>query len=277
MNIIQALDSLRVGENAHTEYNWSEDIKEETVQLYFQLVRTKDMRTLERKVNDILKKAFSNTKQYESEIILLYKMIANVRDIAGNGKGEMDLSYMMLYCLYNYHPTMAYYLFEKFVIISEDHQYGSWKDVKYFCNYVKSKSNETHPFIGYIVRLTNYYLKSEIKKEQNTLNLLGKWIPREKSKKFGWLFRLLAKDYFSIYLQTAKTLSVQKKAVKKAHRSYRKILVVLNKKLNTVQIKMCDKDWASIQANQLTSKTLNKQMLSLLNQKWKIGKFVQLL
>jgi hypothetical protein len=268
MNIIQAIDSLRIGENNHTEYNWSEDIKEEVVQLYFQLVRTKDMTQLEKKVNDILTKAFSNTKQYKSEIILLYKMIANVRDIAGNGKGEMDLSYMMLYCLYNHSPTMAYYLFENFVIIPGEHQYGSWKDVKYFCNYVINKSADAfHPFIGYIVRLTNYYLKDEIKKEQNTLYLLGRWIPREKSKKFGWLFKLLAKDYFSIYLQTAKTVEEKKKATLKAYCNYRKVLSELNRKLNTVQIKMCNKDWKNINPNQLTSKTMNKQMLSLLNQK----------
>jgi len=279
MNLIKALDKnqIQFGEKGHVEYKRSEGIskpvlQERIVELYFQLVRTKDMRELEMEVECILESLFAEKTQNISLIISFYKMIANVRDVAGKGKGEMDLSYMMLYKLYNYSEQLAFYLFEKFVYIPNQHQYGSWKDVKYFCNYIKKSSNNiSHPFIMYIVKLTNHYLNEEIKKKDDSqLLLLGRWIPREKSKKFGWLSTLLAKDYFNYYFTTANTQEQRVKAMRKANSNYRKLLSGLNERLNTVQVKMCGKKWSNIEPRQLTSKTLNKQMMSLLNQK-KVG------
>lgn len=270
MNLVQAMDSIQRGENGHIEYSWSsQEIQEYLVKLYFQLVRTDDMDNLEFKVNQVLDEMFASPKENKKEIVLFCKMIANVRDVDGNGKGEVSLSHMMLWCLYKYHRNLATFLFEKFVSIPESHQYGSWKDVKYFCNYIKQKTGDSsHYFINYIVRLTNYYLRLESQvTDDSKLTLISKWIPREKSKRFKWLFNLLAVDYYSIYLTTAKDEKSRKRAISKAYRDYRKLLTRLNKRINTVQIKMCNSRWSEIKPNEITSKTMSKQMMALLNQK----------
>jgi len=270
MNLVQAMDSIQRGENGHNEYSWSsQEIQEYLVKLYFQLVRTDDMRDLEHQIEKLLDQMFVSPKENNKEIVMFCKMIANVRDVDGNGKGEVSLSHMMLWCLYKRHRNLATFLFEKFVSIPETHQYGSWKDVKYFCNYIKEKTGqEDHYFINYIVRLTNYYLKLESKITDDTkLTLISKWIPREKSKRFNWLFCLLARDYFSVYFKTAKDTNSRKKALSKSYREYRKLLTSLNKRINTVQVKMCDSRWTEIRPNEITSKTMSKQMMALLNQK----------
>lgn len=270
MNLVQAMDSIQRGENGHIEYSWSsQEIQEHLVKLYFQLVRTDDMSDLERQIEKLLDQMFVSPKENNKEIVMFCKMVANVRDVHGNGKGEVSLSHMMLWCLYKRHRNLATFLFEKFVSIPETHQYGSWKDVKYFCNYIKEKTGDpSHYFINYIVRLTNYYLRLESQTtDDRKLTLISKWIPREKSKKFKWLFNLLAKDYYSIYLTTAKDEASRKRATLKAYRDYRKLLTSLNKRINTVQVKMCDSRWSEIKPSEITSKTMSKQMMALLNQK----------
>ena len=52
------------------------------------------------------------------------------------------------------------------------------------------------------------------------ISLLAKWIPREKSKRFKWLFNLLARDYYSVYLKSAKEKKSRKRAVLKAYCDY---------------------------------------------------------
>ena len=278
MNLVQAMDSIQRGENGHIEYSWSsQEIQEHLVKLYFQLVRTDDMRDLERQIEKLLDQMFVSPKENNKEIVMFCKMIANVRDVDGNGKGEVSLSHMMLWCLYNRHRNLATFLFEKFVSIPETHQYGSWKDVKYFCNYIKEKTGDpSHYFINYIVRLTNYYLRLESQTtDDRKLTLISKWIPREKSKKFSWLFNLLAKDYYSIYFTTAKDRTSRKKASLKAYRDYRILLSSLNKRINTIQVKMCDSRWSEIKPSEITSKTMSKQMMALLNQKKEGRKLVE--
>ena len=54
MNLVQAMDSIQIGENGHIEYSWSsQEIQEYLVKLYFQLVRTDDMRDLEYQIEYI--------------------------------------------------------------------------------------------------------------------------------------------------------------------------------------------------------------------------------
>ena len=45
-----------------------------------------------------------------------------------------------------------------------DHQYGSWKDFKYFCEYVKTRSGDhTHPLIVESCRLAREILLDDWK------------------------------------------------------------------------------------------------------------------
>ena len=150
-----------------------------------------------------------------------------------------------------------------------DQQYGSWKDIKYFCELCHSKGYaNTHPLIKYSVNLLNTQLKEDYTiftlNPTTDISLVSKWIPREKSK-FGWLYTLLSTHYFPTYIESAKTFDQKKKAILKCNMEYRKILSTLNNKLDTTQIKQCNKTWSTINFNTVTSITISKQKKAFLN------------
>ena len=248
-----------IGENSHLQEGWSHSESKLITQLYFQLVRTKDYQVLETQWNKILRsfKGFEIEKLDELNMVL--KMVANVRDIK-NGKGEQQLSFMMLYNLWNYYPKVAENIFSKFLYInSEEHSYGSIKDVKYFCNYVYERSyDKNHKIINYVlslcVELLNMDIESFNKKEKITL--FGKWFPRNKSNKFGWINKKFALMYYKNIMNTAQTCDQKYKAEKKCLRNLRKELSKLNKYLDTTQIKMASNDWKSIDFDKVTGPTL---------------------
>ena len=94
-------------------------------------------------------------------------------------------------------------------------------------------------------------------------SLLAKWIPREKSKKFGWIHKILAMDYFEHYGHLGWT----KRATDKAQTYYRKIVSRLNRYIDTVQIKQCGQTWKAINFDNVTSITMMKQRKAFLNEK----------
>lgn len=115
----------------------------------------------------------------------LYEMIGHTRDLYF-GRGERDLSYMMIFVWHSYFPVLAFYAFHRLVIPIQDGLYtypsfGCWKDVKYFCKYVlKESSNIHHPLIESAVSLANWQLKRD--KDTNSIGKISnvaKWIPRE--------------------------------------------------------------------------------------------------
>jgi hypothetical protein len=106
--------------------------------------------------------------------------------------------------------------------------------------------------------------------------LVSKWIPRENSRKWGNLYNLLACHYFNYYIRTGKeydiknqiTYSREIKAILKCKIQYRKIISMLNKHLNTVEVKMCAKEWKTIDFHkEVTSISLFKNKKAFLNVK----------
>ena len=167
---------------------------------------------------------------------------------------------------------------------------GSFKDIKYFLNFWRnnrpdtmysdcSNSNEIHPVFNHCISILNKKLAlDEYKYEKNIgeLSLVSKWIPREKSKKFGWITRHLALDYYKNHSWLKSTLSKsqpqpiyissQNLAEKKALTMYRKITSRLNKEIDTVQIKQCLKQWKYIDFDKgVTSITMSKQKMAFAN------------
>ena len=282
MNMIKALDNNRVivGEKGHHQYDWSEGIQEKITEFYFQLVRTKDAKDLNVKFCEILNTLSKDTIKYEKEIILLYKITANTRDVK-EGKGEMDLCWMQLLNWWKIKPELAYYLVDKILYMKGFHQYGSWKDIKYLCDYIYQETSDSqHAFIEYLIKLTNFYLrKLQYEKDNNSLKLLAKWIPREKSKKFGWIFNRLAFDYNKKYLESSEKAKDPSKAAKKARQKckmeYRKLIAKLNRDINTVQINMCNGTWRAIKMKNITSKTMSKNREAFLNLKKEKYKYVE--
>ena len=156
--LIQALDNIntmQMGENGHKEYGWSKITQESIVQLYSQLTRTKSetVEFLGNQLDKIIMEIHSNysngiitNEQQVDMLSILYRMIGHTRDLV-DGKGEYLLSYMLIYRWYHFYPELAKYVLELFVKMENEHPYGSWKDIKYFCDYCKMKSHENHPLI----------------------------------------------------------------------------------------------------------------------------------
>lgn len=280
--LVNALDNYtptQFGENGHVEYGWSNSIQEKIVQFSFQVTRTNDagVSRLSSVLNDLLvnlKHKVDTGSLPEKEVAkghlsVLYRMIGHTRDIV-DGKGEYTLSYMMVYTWNKFYPSLAEFALRCFVTLDnkEVHQYGSWKDLKYFCEYCKSKGdNINSPLINFAVNLINQQIKRDYASfvsNSNDISLAAKWAPREKSS-FGWLYDALATNYFSEFLATANSDERERKAILKCKTEYRKILSALNRRIDTTQIKQCEKIWQDIDFNKVTSVTLSKQKKAFLN------------
>ena len=269
--LIGALDnytSKQIGENGHLENAWSTDVRERILQLSFQFTRTKDYASLAwptAKLINELQTEYKNgailKEVYVEYMVLLYKMIGQTRDII-DGKGEYSLSYMLLNTWASVNLDLAKFALKQFVMNDnpEIHPYGSWKDIKYLYKY----SHGTDALVSYGIQLANEQLRKDVESENPSL--LGKWVPREKSQ-FAGLFSIMASDYFSHYLVTAKTEQAKTKALLKAKMDYRKVISNLNKKLDTTQINQCACQWINIAPEKQTSITMHKQKQAFLNLK----------
>jgi len=270
--LINALDNMSIGENGHQQYSWSTNIEKRIVQLNFQLVRDANLVDLENQFRGLLTDIFScNDRSDKAKYItIICKLIAHTRDII-DGKGECKLTYMMIDCLYDFDESLAFYLVRLMLNNDEDYnsniiQYGSWKDLKGFCAYVK-EHKEKHQIIYFCVCYANHCLRKDVKSDKPSL--LAKWLPREGSQ-YTWLFKMLACNYFTEYLESAKIKKdglVKERAIKKAMMDYRKVCSQINKVLDTTQVKQCGKEWSQINPNKVTSITMNKQKKAFLNVK----------
>lgn len=274
--LINALDSntpIQYGENGHQEYSWSSDLSEKILQLSFQMVRcdSSTIESLSSQLRHTLQNLVGGYKAghvtydvYKESMTVLYKMIGHTRDII-DGKGEYALSYMQIFVWNSFFPELAKYALLMFVTsTSGDHPFGSWKDIKYFCNYCKQKYMPvTDPLMQYAFSLINTQLSEDV--NATTKSLAAKWIPREKSTRFGWIFQELAYSYFKAYLLSAKTPQQHNRAQLKCKTEYRKLVSNLNRIIDTVQIKQCANNWADIDHSKTTSITILKQKQAFLN------------
>jgi len=254
------------------EYTWNIHLQEKITQFYFQLVRTEDHTTIETKFQEILHELFQ-TQDAKQMKDMVFRMIAQTRD-THSGKGEYKLAYMMLYNWAKYDMKGAIRLITYFV--SSDKKlkepYGSWKDAKYFAEYCYNRNeNFSYTLYQYIIGMINIQLicdntlfDTQPNKDPDNNNahisLCAKWVPRE-NKAYGWMYEQLALDYYS--RSTEKTIVWTDRSENYAKMIYRRILTKLNKHLDTVQIKMCNKNWQQINFDHITSITLNKMQYAL--------------
>ena len=278
-SVFSALDKFtpsQIGENGHSEYTWSNGLREKIIQLSFQLTRTTQEEQIDRlsqMANDILTQLTRDNKasqiskeEYIEFMSIMFRLVGHTRDLV-DGKGEYTLSYMLLSVWYQHHPKLAQFAFRCFVFnngiigSNEGHPYGSWKDVKYMIRYMEERGTG-EKLVDFAIYLINLQLKDDV--SSDTPSLAAKWVPREKSK-FSDLFVRLAENYFSEYFSTAKTDHSRVKARTKSKMDYRKIISALNKKLDTVQVKQCANTWSDIDPSKQTSVTMHKQKNAFLN------------
>lgn len=233
-------------------------------------------------------------------LCLMFRMLAQTRDIE-HGKGEYELAYEFLFVWSKHHLSSACFMMEQFVLGSgaDELPLGSWKDTKYMCNFIAKKLSRSyltgkdvfdyfvgekssstnssilsHPFIRHICNIVVNQLRQDennLKEERlNSLSLVGKWIPREGCPKFGWINALISVLYY--HPTSVLEERIHKNEYIKCRVRLRKLLSILNKNLDTIQVKQCAKQWSTIDFNHLTSKTLLVQRSALLNKGKRISK-----
>lgn len=275
--LVSTIDSYtpqQIGENGHVEYGWSNSVQEKIIQFSFQVTRSDEngiirLKNILKGLLVILKQQIEFGSLLEKEVAkgylsILYKMIGQTRDIV-NGKGEYNLSYMMIHTWYDFFPDLSLFALKCLVDLDDKniHPYGSWKDIKYFCRFCKEHgSSMDHPLIQSAIYLINEQLRKDV--TSDSLTLAAKWVPREKSS-FGWLYQALATNYFNEYMATADSQIRSEKAVLKCKTEYRKFISGLNKKLETLQVKQCANTWSDIDFKNVTSISLGKQKKAFLN------------
>ena len=276
----QTIDVLKRGENGHIEHTWStNDIQEQIVQLYFQLVRTDSEAKLEAlsvQLEAILQTLSMSNPEHSQYISILFRMLLQTRDMV-SGKGEYTLSYWMILSWYKYFPAVAVYALKHFVLSPSDnqlvgsgtdgiqpHPLGSWKDMKYMAELCKKKTgNADHELIQTCIRLINTQLKQDmtvdVSDSEAKISLCAKWVPREGSR-YTWFFHALAEDFYNISM-VSDTIASKKYA----YTHYRKMIAGLNRRLDTVQIKQCANVWSDIDHHKTTSMTLSRNKKAFLN------------
>jgi len=233
--------------------------------------------------------------------VIMFKLLAHTRDIVA-GKGEYMLFYAMLLEWTRIDIRFFEFVIKSLVYENGDesgdgdgggggenkktsHPLGSWKDMKYFLTFLKQRliddgtNDETSKTlykscVDVVVHLINEQLRIDETTMCDTrehmsgsFSLVAKWVPREKSKKFGWLYYYLAIDYLNHQIPSDTTHPSYERAVSRAFMVYRKLLSGINKRLDTTQVKQCSKQWAQIDFNNVTSITMSKQTKSFLNVK----------
>lgn len=269
--------------------------KEQIVLLYYNLTRKNNdnlqLNKLSIQFNSLLiqlKQACKKDSSLVTYVEIIYKMIAETRDCF-YGKGEHDLSYMLIFIFYKYYPVLATYLIYKFVQPLENGSlgkvgYGSWRDIKYLCQYVleNSSKKEKDTIIEICVELVTLTLKkdmeivSQLQKDfpdgninyREHLSSLVKWLPRE-NKKFDWLNELCVIHWFDTYHPDffGKVTGYEGyyMALDKAKMLYRKMVVGINRYLDTTEIKLCEKDIEKIVIKNVPQLCMNNNHHLFLN------------
>ena len=202
---------------------------------------------------------------------LLTDAIKYIRGI----RGLRDLTYSTLFTLHPYYPNLVISLLKSFVFYGfSKTSIGSWKDVRNYAKFCRKYDSKIS--IEPILSLYNEQLKQDyelfIKHQSDNddicpreyLSFAAKYVPRESKDKEA--FEILVSNWFNISCLN----------VTGWHRmSYRKIVSTLNKAINTLEIWMCDWDWANINGGKIPHVALELNRANLTNKSGHLHDYYQ--
>lgn len=200
------------------------------------LIRDTDSSYIQEGFDKVMSSSYNNQRVIEDLIVLAF----HTRDITG-GKGERKCSEDLFKCLLRSEHTRAVTL-DLLDLIPE---YGSWRDL----------FKLGIPVCG--TRLLDIVEKQFTEDELACsaglpMSLLAKWMPREgQIDVTPFVARLVPGKMF----------------MPTRMKTYRKRLARLNKALDTVEIKMCAKNWQTIDPKKVPGRALHKYTQAFLNEK----------
>lgn len=279
--LVESLDSLQTGENSHCEKKWQRgDFNNELVQLFFQLCRGKASESAINIYGKLVGSCLAKQDKYQANRLL--SLMVQTRD-ASEGKKETALFYNMLEVWDRNINDFSWVSIKMRGVLrrilgvdAPTNPYGSFRDIKYIIDTYKGNRNWEEaaclrkacesPVICILLEIATCVLCKDL--NESNQSLLGKWLPREKSK-FGWQAPLFTKPKFDAYEWYG--LSSLNKASRLA--AYRRNLASLNRILSTVQVHQCNGNWANINFDAgITSATLRLQKKAfLIDGKKKLG------
>ena len=227
------MSASKIGIKGSDVYETTGDAR---VDLSVMLVRGLTAEKIQAGVEAVL--AMPSKEALEDLCVLLFQ----TRNIRG-GKGERALAYDMLAALNKKQHALSLALIPLFS------HYGCWKDLFVLGQNVAFKET--------VLDLTVKQFAADnaaIKAEGGKVSLLAKWAPREKSFN-GLLAKWLANRFFP-------NLAILSERMK----AYRKMVSALNKHIDTVEVKMCDRHFADIEPSHVPGRALQKYRKAFLNE-----------
>ena len=297
-SVVSAMDAVRmptrVGENEHPEFAWNtgdstlEDLRERTVQLFFQLVRysgnprtrMSHLKALATKYTSLLKdtNAFSDSPEKVHLLRILRALPTQTRDCV-DGKGERDLAYALLVAAHE-QDLMTDGEFLRVVSrwvsagdeVATDGKPppGSWKDIGNLCGFIAEwHSIRSHPMVNGLVAMLGTKITEDVAHLEasniSAISLAAKWAPRESSKKNRWLFYRLVRQMNPELGPPSVTPNTSPKFTGAARKT-RQVVAKLNAAIGTLEVKQCAKKWSEIDPTKVPAVALQKQKTALLNE-----------
>ena len=268
--------------------NFIENFKEDIIFLFFNLTRKyRETSVFEIKncfmnVLDLLKKKSKSKSDSGTEsgtesgtdsispsdirfyLSIILRLIIHTRD-SKFGKGEHELSYMLIHCLYQYFPILAIFIIKRMAIYGNG--IGCWRDIKYLCEYISKNSvrGSNDSFIHECLEIMNHQLRKDFAVVTHgnyytkySISNIAKWIPRE-NKHFSWIFDKLVLNWFGFSMYVINENRDLPPVFDKYRRLYRKTINRINRILDTTEIKQCSRELDKIIPENVSKYTLMKQ------------------
>lgn len=241
MAFVQAMNALKLGAKGADVYT-EVGVGDDRVSLFTMLNRGLEADYIQQHVHTI--HARNDTEWIRD----LWVMAFQTRDIRG-GKGERKLFYQFIESLYQVNPAET----EK--MLSLVPEYGCWRDLWEIWQRIPA----LEPAILELVRKTFVddfnFMRLGSSAQNGRMSLLGKWLPREKSKTFPGLAKKIAQCLYRSEPSPNKQMMF-----------YRSMCSELNRRLKTVEVNMCSKSWAQISPEAVPGRCLKIHDKAFLNE-----------
>jgi len=241
MAFVQAMNSLKLGANGADVYT-EIGVGDDRVSLFTMLNRGLEADYIQDHVYKI------HAKNDTEWIQDLWVMAFQTRDIRG-GKGERKLFYQFIESLHQVNPL------ETQKMLGLVPEYGCWRDLWEIWQKIPALESAIMELVRKTFVDDLNFMRLGSSAQNGRMSLLGKWLPREKSKTFPGLAKKIAQCLYRSEPSPNKQMMF-----------YRSMCSELNRRLKTVEVNMCSKSWAKIEPETVPGRCLKIHDKAFLNE-----------